>query len=304
MELIKLLTTKILEMFALLLLGYGLSRRHILSDEGRAELGRLLTAVVIPTVLLNSLWDEKTAERTSSLAASAVLSAAAMLISVALALLFFHKNGISCFSAAFSNAGFIGIPLVSGLLGSHSVFYISAMIVLIGILQFTAGLWMITGDRKMLRFRALAKNPVLLAVAVGLMLYMLSLPKPALLSSLFGSIGGLNTPLAMIVLGGYLAQTKPAAMLRRPSNYALSAVRLLVIPCVVACMFALLPMGNFDLKLSVLIACACPAATLGAIFARQVGGDFQRATEEVCVSTVFSLFSLPAAVAFFSILLR
>lgn len=63
------------------------------------------------------------------------------------------KDGISCFSSAFSNAGFIGIPLVQAVVGSNAVFYISIMIVLINFLQWTYGVFVITNDSSVMKPR-------------------------------------------------------------------------------------------------------------------------------------------------------
>ena len=103
--------------------------------------------------------ERKTAEKTALLLQSAVASALLMALSVALAALFFSRDGVSCFSAAFSNAGFIGIPLVQSVLGGDAAFLISAMIVMIGLLQYTVGLFMITGDRGKMKAGAVLKHP-------------------------------------------------------------------------------------------------------------------------------------------------
>ena len=131
-----------------------------------------------------------------------------MALSVALAALLFSRDGVSCFSAAFSNAGFIGIPLVQSVLGGDAAFLISAMIVMIGLLQYTVGLFMITGDRGKMKAGAVLKNPVVLSVALGVLLYAANIPKPALAVSLFSTVGSINTPLVMLLLGAYLAKDK------------------------------------------------------------------------------------------------
>ena len=51
-------------------------------------------------------------------------SALLMALSVALAALLFSRDGVSCFSAAFSNAGFIGIPMAQSVLSGDAAFLI------------------------------------------------------------------------------------------------------------------------------------------------------------------------------------
>ena len=147
MQTTMILLQKIAEMFLLMAAGFVLFRKGLLGEQGTADIGRLLTLAVIPVILINSLWADRTAEKTAVLVQSAVASALLMALSVAAAVLIFPKDGVSCLGAAFSNAGFIGIPLVQSVLGGDAAFLISAMIVMIGLLQYTVGLVMITGDR-------------------------------------------------------------------------------------------------------------------------------------------------------------
>ena len=297
------LLQKIIEMFLLMGIGYLLVRRGLLSDQGTADVGKLLTNVVIPLVLINNLWVERSAQRSQILLVSTGLALVLLLISVAISGLFFRRDGVSAFSAAFSNAGFIGIPLVTGVLGGEAVFGISTMIVLIGVFQYTTGLVMITGDRTRMRPGAIVHNAVVLSVLFGVALYLLGLPKPSLVASVLSSISGLNTPLAMFLLGGYLAQTNLCKVFAVPSNYMVAFVRLLLIPALGTVVLRLIPAGDISLKLALMITAACPAGSLGAIFARQYGGDFERATGQVCISTIFCLITLPVVTMLCSALL-
>ena len=79
----------------------------MLSGQGTEDIGKLLTSAVIPVILLNSLWEKKRPRKPPFAAVGRGVSLL-MALSVALAALLFSRDGVSCFSAAFSNAGFIG----------------------------------------------------------------------------------------------------------------------------------------------------------------------------------------------------
>ncbi len=53
--------------FLLMAGGFFLWRRRMLSGQGTEDIGKLLTSAIIPVILLNSLWGEKTAEKTALL---------------------------------------------------------------------------------------------------------------------------------------------------------------------------------------------------------------------------------------------
>ena len=55
------LLQKITEMFLLMGMGYILVRRKMLTDQGTADIGKLLTTAVIPLILINNLWVERSA---------------------------------------------------------------------------------------------------------------------------------------------------------------------------------------------------------------------------------------------------
>ncbi len=291
------LLQKILEMFLLMAVGFALYKRGLLTDAGTGEISKLLTTLIIPVILINSLWGSRSPEKTTILVESALISVVLMAVSVAIAFALFRKDGVSAFSVAFSNAGFIGIPLIQSVLGADAVVYISMMIVAIGFLQYTIGLVMITGDRSRMQLKAVAKNAVVLSVLIGVVLYALNVPKSALVGSVFSTLGSVNTPMAMILLGVYLAKSDLKKVFIVPSNYLVSAVRLLAVPVVSLAVLRFLPLGSADMKLALMITAACPAGSLGAIFAQQYGGDYEKATGQVCISTLLCLVGIPIITA-------
>jgi len=56
------------------------------------------------------------------------MAALTLLVAAVIGFVFFRNSGIECFAATFSNAGFIGIPLVQASIGSEGVFYLSGIL--------------------------------------------------------------------------------------------------------------------------------------------------------------------------------
>lgn len=297
MEFAVILIKQIVIMFILMAIGFYFFKAKVLTEKGSAELGAILLRLVIPVVIINSFWVEKTSEQTKLILESSLVSIVAMTISVGIgAILFGKKDGVACFSTAFSNAGFIGIPLVQAVLGQEAVSYISVMIVIINIFQFTFGIYVITGDKSVMNIKAVLTKPANFAVFVGLFLYFFEIPKPEMVTTLFTTITNLNTPLAMFISGSQLAQTDIVAMLLRKRNWILSIIRLVLVPSVILVAFKFLPIGSIDLKLAIFIAAAGPAGMNGAIFAQQFHKNYTEAVEQVCLSTLLCLITLPIIV--------
>ncbi|MBQ3962910.1 MAG: AEC family transporter [Erysipelotrichaceae bacterium] len=297
MEIVTILIKQVFIMFVLMAIGFVAYRKQILSNQGTKDIGKLLLNVAIPMIVISNFCVEKSAEKTAELFESALLSFLCMALSVAFAYLAYHKKDrIAEFSAAFSNAGFIGIPLVQAIFGSGAVFYISVMIVLINVLQWTYGVYTITDDKSVMDFKKIMKNPLILSVGIGIVIYFLNIRLPKIAMDIISSISAINTPLAMIVSGVYLAQSDLLNAMRKKDAWLLSLSRLIVIPLIVMLVFRFLPFGSTAMKLSILLAGACPVGSNVAVFAQQYDKDYRKGVEYVCVSTLLSILALPLVI--------
>ena len=291
-------------MYILMFIGYMAYKRKLLSDQGAKDLGKILLNIAVPIVVISNFCVEKTPEKTAELFSSILMSFICMALSIAVAYLFFHKKDrIGEFSVAFSNAGFIGIPLVQATFGDHAVFYISMMIVLINFLQWTYGVYTITDEKKYINLKVVAKNPIILAVMIGLIVYFSGMKMPSIVSRLFTIISNLNTPLAMLVSGVYLAQSDLKGMIKKLDVYFVCLIRLIIVPLVVMIIFRLLPFGNDTIKTAILLAASCPVGSNVAIFAQQFNKDYKKGIEYVCISTLLSILLLPLVVLMASYIL-
>lgn len=234
---------QILLMFLYLIIGYVLYRTGLITQEGSKALAHLLLYCVLPCVVLKSFCIEYSAKGAVELAVSIAAGAGALLLSMAVSWLFFRKDPMAQIGVAFSNAGFMGLPLVTAVLGGEAVFYAAGFVALLNALQWTYGQAKLSGDKKYIQLGAVLKNPLVLSLLGGVVLYFCRIPVPQFLRTPMGAIAGMNAPLAMIVLGVYLARTDLKSIFTRPRLYALSAVRLVVIPLLTIVCLMLLPAG-------------------------------------------------------------
>ena len=149
--------------------------------------------------------DRYTPERLENLVFAIALSALALGLAMLIARLVFHHDGVLEFSAAFSNAGFIGIPLVQAAFGAEAVFFIAPFIAALNVLQWTYGRWRISGSTESISMRSVLSSPMLIALILGIVLFLVRMPIPPIAQTLMGTIANLNSPLAMLILGSYLA---------------------------------------------------------------------------------------------------
>ena len=104
-----------------------------------------------------------------------------------------------------------------------------------------------------------------------------------------------NAPIAMIVLGIYLARTKILELFTTRRLYLVSGVRLLLIPVVTLLIFAVLPVP-YMIKITMLIAGAAPVGANVAVYAQLYDEDYAYACQTVTQSTLFSILTLPVVI--------
>ncbi len=297
MTILAVLIKQVFIMFVLMGIGFLAYKRGLISDEGSRDIGKILLNVAIPVVVISNFCIEKTAEKTVQFLQSMLLCLICMILSIVMAYLFYHKRDrIAEFSAAFSNAGFIGIPLVQATFGNEAVFFISVMIVLVSSLQWTFGVYTMTDDRSVMDLRKIISNPIVISVIIGVLIYASGVKMPLIVRDIFSLISAINTPLAMFVSGVYLAQSDLLKIMKQKDPYLVSLARLIVIPLVTVLVFRLIPFGSRQMKLAILLAAACPVGSNVAIFAQQYGKDYRKGVEYVCISTILSILSLPLLV--------
>ena len=284
-------------MFLLMGIGWALCRGGKISRDGSRELANLLLYVILPSAILNAFCTEYTAEKSRRLLCAFGLSLAALLLAVLVSRLIFRRYPIDHFGAAFSNAGFMGLPLIQALLGSEAVIYSAPFIALLNFLQWTYGVSVLTGQKGGLTLRKTVTNPILLSLAAGLACFYLRITLSGVLSTTVSSVAAMNSPAAMIILGVYLAQTDLRSLFTAPRLYANAAVRLLLIPGLTLAMFGLLPASLWEARLALLIAASAPVGANVAVYAQLNPLDYTYASKSVCLSTLLSIGTLPLVIA-------
>ena len=294
MEIVVLLLRQNLVMLVYMMIGYFLYKKKLVSAGGSADIGRILLYIVMPAAILKSYLADFSRERLEGLFVSFLAALLSLLLSIAAARIAFSKEqGIERFGAAFSNAGFIGIPLVQMTLGEEAVFYVSSYVALLNILQWTYGLVTITGDRSLISVKRLRTNPILLSFRAGIALFLLPVSLPETAENVVGTIAAMNGPLAMIVLGVYLGQVPLRSLFSGRVVYRCTLVRLIVIPVLTMALLFVFPEKYHMLKLTILIAASAPVGSNVSIFAQLYGQDYMQSVKEVTFSTLLCIITLP-----------
>ena len=301
--LISILLRQIAIMALLSAVGVYLSRKGFLSPQGTKDLGAILLRVIIPCVIVKSYITEFSRERLLELALSAGLTLIGFILAMVISYLVFGKRRrLENFAASFCNAGFIGIPLAQAIIGEEGVFYIAASVALLNLFQWTYGVYIMADRKDAISAKTIAKNPVVIAIVIGVVLFVSQIPVPGIVTSTLGYIAGMNTPIAMILMGTYLAKL-PLKKLLDKRAYGCVLFRLVIIPAVILLVFWVLPVSNADIALAAFLAAATPVGANICVFAQQYDCDYEFSVVTVCLSTLLSVVTVPLLVSFAQMIL-
>lgn len=280
----------------LILVGYFTVKKGMFTKESLGSITSFLLYIITPCLIVSSFLSAESGKLDGwTLLLAVVLPALSIVISIAVSYLFFRREPLGRrrvlrFSTVFCNVGFMGIPLVEGIVGSEGVLYGSFFIAVFNIFCWTYGYVMMGGGK--VRLKALLLNPGVIGIAIGLPLYLLDVPVPALIERPIELISALNTPLAMIVVGGYIAQVKLRAFVSDLAVYKMAVLRLVVAPLLYLALVWLLRPDE-TLLMSTVIQAATPVAANCVLFAVQYDSDAELASKSVAVSTALSVVTIP-----------
>ena len=197
------------------------------------------------------------------------------------------------FACIFSNAAYMGFPLISALFGSEGLLYASAYVTVFNILLWTLGYGLVSGGSSVKEVaRSLVRTPVLYAIVLGLGIYLLQIPLPALITQPLELLAGVNTPLSMLITGMLIAAGDVRSIVTDKHIWKLASVRMLLIPAATLALFGVLGFHGTAAQVVTLLEC-CPAAAITSVFAVQFGHDEHFAAGSVVLTTLLSIVTLP-----------
>ena len=289
--------------------GYLLVKAKVLDSQHSGVLSKLLMYVGMPFLILSGTVNNISFDK--ALIIKLILTSAVGIV-FTFAVFFLSKpitameksektRGMMRFCMAFSNNGFLGIPLAVAVFGADSPVMTVLVIlnIITNILMYTLGVYLVSGDKSRISLKKAFLNPVLIAFIVGVVLNLMKvntyIPEISTFSSHFS---GLVTPLSMTILGMKMAEIRFVSLFKSPRMYYVCSMKLVVFPCIIlALLLAAKHLGagivDDSIILGFFIAFAMPTAGLASTFADGFGGDTENAVSMTLGTTVLSIFTIP-----------
>lgn len=200
---------------------------------------------------------------------------------------------VATVAAAFGNVGFFGVPILQALLPDHpeAMVYSAVMSVMMNLIGWTLGMFMMSGDRKHVSVKNFLINPTTLCLLIALPLFFTntSLPKPVMNFVEFFS--KMSTPTAMTVLGMRLAFVKFRDLMDYRQVVAIF-LKLIALPLITFGIMYALPVDE-TLKISTYILLCMPPAAITLNFAELSNTSPKTAANIVVVGSLLVAITLP-----------
>jgi malonate transporter len=287
--------------FALILLGYAARRWRVLRAAGLRGVNDLVFYLLLPALLFGAVVE---AEQVNAGGIAVVYFGGCLLVFGLTTLLAGRLLGgglpasvIVGLNGCYGNTAMLGVPIIAAAFGVDGVAVMLPILALHAILLLPLATLLIevggTGRSPWRALRgtlpALARNPILVAIAVAFAWRSLGVPVPGAVHRLVQMLGGAGAPMALFCLGASLPGFDARAALRE----VLLAVpiKLVLQPLLMLGLCRLGGFGTLATGVAVVVA-GMPTGANAFLLARRTATLSDASAATVAACTALSLFSL------------
>jgi predicted permease len=296
------LINQVIVLFIIIMVGFYAKKKKYLNNAVDKGLTELLLNITLPFMIVTSFNIKYESAMVSNAQKILLYS-----FFIHIGLIFFskicffkfpkNKQQVFRFVTIFSNVGFMGYPVLESIYGGIGVFYAAIFNIPFNILVWTVGVMLYTGEKKLKSIRKAVANPALVAVFIGVILFVFSIRLPLPIESSLKLVGSTTTPISMIIIGSMLAEMDVKSIFSDLSIYYATCIRLIIVPMIIYVVLKLLKVDEMLLNICVLLQ-AMPAAVTAAIIAEKYEGDAHLASQCVFITTILSGITIPIIILF------
>lgn len=285
----------------LVAVGYVCDKAGLYTQKTSKACNDLLFYIITPAVIINSFLNvefnpENGLTFLAMFAIEVTFHAVGMLVVWPLFKKSRENRPVFQYSAMYGNMGYMGLPLAKAVAGDIGVFYCSASVAVFNIFAFTHGVSLMQRNKGKLQLKKLLINPGTIGIVIGLPLFLLRVRLPEIISTPISYLGSLNTPLAMLMFGTYLANTDLLGMFKQKENYAVALIKLLLLPLAALDVLYLCGVRG-ALLLTCAVVCSAPTANNTVMFAAKYDRDTGIASKASGFTSVLSIITMPVCIA-------
>lgn len=303
---------QMLVLFVMMSLGYLLYKKKWVDDHSTASLSKIVVNVFNPVLVVNGVLNQSQSSDGKLVLENLkfVIFYYVLLIVVGMIVTRFaaarreDRNHYQLMFV-FSNVGFMGIPVMTSILGQGCMIYITFYILGYNLLLYTYGIYLAQKGQSIdntkkntieghgLRTRVLGMcNPGVVASIIAIIIYLRQIQLPVACNTFFNYVGNATIPLSMIIIGISVAKMPLQDIFKDVRMYVFSAIKMLIVPIACAIGMARLQTDSIIFAVFILML-AMPVGSIVTMIAKEYGQDEGPCSRGIILTTWMSIFTIP-----------
>ncbi len=299
---LRIVGTQVFILFILIMLGFFGGKKKMITKEGVKCINDIMLYLVTPCVIINAFQREYDPALLHSLLLSILAAVISHVVCYAAGFLFIHDKEEAAkrtkrFAIAYSNCGFMALPLLDALLGSEGVFYGAGYLTVFNILVWSYGQYTLGKGKDGFEIKKAFLNPGVIASIIGFIFFVTSFELPILVIEPIKYLAALNTPVPMLIIGYTISSFALKEQLKLKGEIIPIALRLIICPMLLLGILYLMGFRG-TLLVATMISASAPVAAISTMFSIKYEGDVRLASKMVAVSSLFSIITMTLIVGF------
>ena len=297
--------TVFFQMLALLIMigtGYFMTKKGMMDEHTNNQMSKMIVNVFNPLLVFSGAVNAVGKVSLGTMGVVAVIAVGMFLIFIVVGMIlspFFDKNEeqrkIFQMMFVFSNLGFIGIPVVSSILGAEYVVYVTEFMLIYTFVFYTYGISLMNGEFSLSTMKEMINAGTGFGVAAMLVI-IFGIRLPDFLNTATTYLGNVTSPMALVAVGFTLAHSDMKKIFGQVRLYVFAVIKLLVLPLL---MLPLLKLVTHDMALIpvCMVMFGMPIGNMPLILGNQKGIDGSTCSAAIILTTVLCVFTVPILLA-------
>lgn len=288
-------------MFVYLAVGYIARKTGLITDASSKSLTKTILCVTQPFMLFNAIVsNEYSSENMVSFGTVIIIgliihgTGAIIAAAATLWMKDREERRVSETAMVFANCGFFGFPLVEALYGSRGLFWGAIYVIVFNVACWTYGLFVLSRAKSSVKIKPIKMilNYGTVPCFLGMLFYVLRIELPPFVASAVSGIGGVCTPLSLIVAGGLIATIPVKRLLSNGKVYYTCFFKLIVMPVAAAIVLKLLGFSTEYVLFGATMA-SLPTGAIIAMFSETYDIKPNYAAHNVGMTTLLTIATIP-----------
>lgn len=293
---------EIIALFLIIIVGFYAGKKKIIDETISNGLSKILLQISTPLLIISSFSFTFTSDMAQNIVKAFVYAIIIFIITPLLVKPLFikikgGKKDILQFAMVFSNCGFMGFPIVQSVFGNEGVIYASIFNMIFNIFIWTYGVMLFNVKNSPKGMLGLLKNPGIIAAFIGIIIMIFSINIPSILLDTMKMVGGLTTPISMLIIGSLLSRTELKKLFKDISLYYGAVIKLIFVPVVLFLVARLFKEDSLVIRTYILIQ-AMPVAAMTSLFAESFNKEKEYSALIISISSLFSVITIPLIIRF------